>query len=202
MLGLQNYKGLQDIIAILGMDELSEEDKLTVSRARKVQRFLSQPFFVAEVFTGSPGEAAAPRLAAGAPVVGTALALHGPARSVSRLVALYGPAIEPIGTHSGRGACSSEPLAKLPKGCPECKMPHSHNQAEVSVHCMLRPVTLQESCSLQPGGHEPRLGCSSLSRGPLLPSHRAWLDPYASLQAQRSALRVQDHTQSSSSNKF
>ena len=53
--GVQNYKGLQDIIAILGMDELSEEDKLTVSRARKIQRFLSQPFFVAEVFTGSPG---------------------------------------------------------------------------------------------------------------------------------------------------
>ena len=53
--GAQNYKGLQDIIAILGMDELSEEDKLTVSRARKIQRFLSQPFFVAEVFTGSPG---------------------------------------------------------------------------------------------------------------------------------------------------
>jgi F-type H+-transporting ATPase subunit beta len=46
---------LQDIIAILGMDELSEEDKLTVSRARKIQRFLSQPFFVAEVFTGTPG---------------------------------------------------------------------------------------------------------------------------------------------------
>ncbi|MGF1501665.1 MAG: F0F1 ATP synthase subunit beta [Paracoccaceae bacterium] len=52
---LQRYKALQDIIAILGMDELSEEDKLTVARARKVQRFLSQPFFVAEVFTGSPG---------------------------------------------------------------------------------------------------------------------------------------------------
>merc|ERR1712238_275833 len=52
---LQNYKGLQDIIAILGMDELSEEDKLTVARARKVQRFLSQPFFVAEIFTGTPG---------------------------------------------------------------------------------------------------------------------------------------------------
>ena len=50
---LQRYKALQDIIAILGMDELSEEDKLTVARARKVQRFLSQPFFVAEVFTGS-----------------------------------------------------------------------------------------------------------------------------------------------------
>ena len=53
---LQRYKELQDIIAILGMDELSEEDKLTVSRARKMQRFLSQPFFVAEVFTGSPGK--------------------------------------------------------------------------------------------------------------------------------------------------
>jgi len=53
---LQQYKSLQDIIAILGMDELSEEDKLTVSRARKIQRFLSQPFFVAEVFTGSPGK--------------------------------------------------------------------------------------------------------------------------------------------------
>ncbi len=52
---LQSYKALQDIIAILGMDELSEEDKLTVSRARKIQRFLSQPFFVAEVFTGTPG---------------------------------------------------------------------------------------------------------------------------------------------------
>lgn len=52
---LQNYKALQDIIAILGMDELSEEDKLTVARARKIQRFLSQPFHVAEVFTGSPG---------------------------------------------------------------------------------------------------------------------------------------------------
>merc|ERR1712183_889203 len=52
---IQDYKSLQDIIAILGMDELSEEDKLTVARARKVQRFLSQPFFVAEVFTGSPG---------------------------------------------------------------------------------------------------------------------------------------------------
>ena len=52
---LQNYKSLQDIIAILGMDELSEEDKLTVARARKIQRFLSQPFHVAEVFTGSPG---------------------------------------------------------------------------------------------------------------------------------------------------
>jgi len=53
---LQTYKSLQDIIAILGMDELSEEDKLTVARARKIQRFLSQPFHVAEVFTGSPGK--------------------------------------------------------------------------------------------------------------------------------------------------
>src|ERR1700684_4551399 len=53
---LQRYKSLQDIIAILGMDELSEEDKLTVARARKIERFLSQPFFVAEVFTGSPGK--------------------------------------------------------------------------------------------------------------------------------------------------
>ncbi|AHE51638.1 F0F1 ATP synthase subunit beta [Aeromonas hydrophila 4AK4] len=53
---LQRYKELKDIIAILGMDELSEEDKLTVSRARKIERFLSQPFFVAEVFTGSPGK--------------------------------------------------------------------------------------------------------------------------------------------------
>jgi len=53
---LQRYKELKDIIAILGMDELSEEDKLTVSRARKIQRYLSQPFFVAEVFTGSPGK--------------------------------------------------------------------------------------------------------------------------------------------------
>ena len=52
---LQTYKSLQDIIAILGMDELSEEDKLTVARARKIQRFLSQPFHVAEIFTGSPG---------------------------------------------------------------------------------------------------------------------------------------------------
>ena len=52
----QTYKSLQDIIAILGMDELSEDDKLTVARARKIQRFLSQPFFVAEVFTGSPGK--------------------------------------------------------------------------------------------------------------------------------------------------
>jgi F-type H+-transporting ATPase subunit beta len=53
---LQKYKSLQDIIAILGMDELSEEDKVTVARARKIERFLSQPFFVAEVFTGSPGK--------------------------------------------------------------------------------------------------------------------------------------------------
>jgi F-type H+-transporting ATPase subunit beta len=53
---LQRYKDLQDIIAILGMDELSEEDKLTVFRARKLQRFLSQPFTVAEIFTGTPGE--------------------------------------------------------------------------------------------------------------------------------------------------
>ncbi|CAL5209953.1 unnamed protein product [Lathyrus oleraceus] len=53
---LQNYKNLQDIIAILGMDELSEDDKLTVARARKIQRFLSQPFHVAEVFTGAPGK--------------------------------------------------------------------------------------------------------------------------------------------------
>lgn len=53
---LQRYKELKDIIAILGMDELSEDDKLTVTRARKIQRFLSQPFFVAEVFTGSPGK--------------------------------------------------------------------------------------------------------------------------------------------------
>jgi F-type H+-transporting ATPase subunit beta len=52
---LQRYKSLQDIIAILGMDELSEEDKMTVTRARKLERFLSQPFDVAEVFTGSPG---------------------------------------------------------------------------------------------------------------------------------------------------
>jgi F-type H+-transporting ATPase subunit beta len=52
---LQRYKELQDIIAILGLDELSEEDKVIVSRARKVQRFLSQPFFVGEVFTGLPG---------------------------------------------------------------------------------------------------------------------------------------------------
>ena len=53
---LQKYRDLQDIIAILGMEELSDEDKLTVARARKIQRFLSQPFFVAEVFTGSPGK--------------------------------------------------------------------------------------------------------------------------------------------------
>jgi len=53
---LQRYKDLQDIIAILGMDELSDEDKLTVSRARRVQRFLSQPFHVAEQFTGAPGK--------------------------------------------------------------------------------------------------------------------------------------------------
>ena len=53
---LQRYKELQDIIAILGLDELSEEDRLVVARARKVERFLSQPFFVAEVFTGSPGK--------------------------------------------------------------------------------------------------------------------------------------------------
>ena len=53
---LQRYKELKDIIAILGMDELSEEDRQVVSRARKIQRFLSQPFFVAEVFTGSPGK--------------------------------------------------------------------------------------------------------------------------------------------------
>ena len=52
---LQRYKELQDIIAILGLDELSEEDKIIVSRARKIQRFLSQPFFVGEVFTGLPG---------------------------------------------------------------------------------------------------------------------------------------------------
>lgn len=52
---LQDYKSLQDIIAILGMDELSEADKITVARARKIQRFLSQPFAVAEVFTGKPG---------------------------------------------------------------------------------------------------------------------------------------------------
>jgi len=53
---LQRYKDLQDIIAILGMDELSEEDKLTVTRARKIQKYLSQPFFVAEAFTGIPGK--------------------------------------------------------------------------------------------------------------------------------------------------
>merc|ERR1711965_10775 len=53
---LQNYKSLQDIIAILGMDELSEEDKLTVARARRMQKFLSQPFHVAEVFTNMPGK--------------------------------------------------------------------------------------------------------------------------------------------------
>jgi F-type H+/Na+-transporting ATPase subunit beta len=53
---LQRYKDLQDIIAILGMDELSEEDKLTVARARKMQRFLSQPFFVAQQFTGNAGK--------------------------------------------------------------------------------------------------------------------------------------------------
>ena len=52
---LQKYADLQDIIAILGMDELSEEDKLTVARARKIERFMSQPFFVAEAFTGTPG---------------------------------------------------------------------------------------------------------------------------------------------------
>jgi F-type H+-transporting ATPase subunit beta len=53
---LQRYKELQDIIAILGMEELSEDDRLTVARARKIQRFLSQPFFVAEQFTGTPGQ--------------------------------------------------------------------------------------------------------------------------------------------------
>ena len=53
---LQRFKDLQDIIAILGMDELSEEDKIAVARARKIERFLSQPFHVAEVFTGSPGK--------------------------------------------------------------------------------------------------------------------------------------------------
>jgi len=53
---LQQYKALKDIIAILGMDELSEDDKLTVARARKIQRFLSQPFFVAEQFTNTPGK--------------------------------------------------------------------------------------------------------------------------------------------------
>jgi F-type H+-transporting ATPase subunit beta len=53
---LQRYKDLQDIIAILGMDELSEEDKVTVTRARRLQRFMSQPFFVGEQFTGRPGK--------------------------------------------------------------------------------------------------------------------------------------------------
>jgi F-type H+-transporting ATPase subunit beta len=53
---LQRYKELQDIIAILGLDELSEDDRRTVDRARKIERFLSQPFFVAEVFTGAPGK--------------------------------------------------------------------------------------------------------------------------------------------------
>ena len=53
---LQRYKDLQDIIAILGIDELAEDDKLTVARARKIQKFLSQPFFVAEQFTGFPGK--------------------------------------------------------------------------------------------------------------------------------------------------
>ena len=53
---LQRYKELQDIIAILGLDELSEEDRQTVDRARKVEKFLSQPFFVAEIFTGMPGK--------------------------------------------------------------------------------------------------------------------------------------------------
>jgi F0F1-type ATP synthase beta subunit len=53
---LQRYKDLQDIIAILGIEELSDEDKVTVARARKIQRFLSQPFFVAEQFTGAPGK--------------------------------------------------------------------------------------------------------------------------------------------------
>ena len=53
---LQRYRDLQDIIAILGMDELSEDDKLTVGRARRIQRFLSQPFHVAEAFTGTPGK--------------------------------------------------------------------------------------------------------------------------------------------------
>ena len=53
---LQRYKDLQDIIAILGMEELSDEDKVTVSRARKIQKFLSQPFFVAEQFTGTAGQ--------------------------------------------------------------------------------------------------------------------------------------------------
>jgi F-type H+-transporting ATPase subunit beta len=53
---LQRYKDLQDIIAILGMEELSDEDKLTVARARRIQRFLTQPFYVAEIFTGNPGK--------------------------------------------------------------------------------------------------------------------------------------------------
>ena len=53
---LQDYKSLQDIIAILGMDELSEDDKLTVARARKIQKFLSQPFFMSEIFTGRKGK--------------------------------------------------------------------------------------------------------------------------------------------------
>ncbi len=53
---LQRYRDLQDIIAILGIDELSDEDKLVVQRARKIERYLSQPFFVAEVFTGTPGQ--------------------------------------------------------------------------------------------------------------------------------------------------
>jgi len=53
---LQRYKALQDIIAILGMDELSEDDKIAVARARKIERFLSQPFHVAEIFTGAPGK--------------------------------------------------------------------------------------------------------------------------------------------------
>ena len=53
---LQRYKELQDIIAILGIDELADEDKIVVSRARKIQRFLSQPFYVAEAFTGTPGK--------------------------------------------------------------------------------------------------------------------------------------------------
>jgi F-type H+-transporting ATPase subunit beta len=53
---LQRYRELQDIIAILGIDELSDEDKVTVARARRIERFLSQPFFVAEAFTGTPGE--------------------------------------------------------------------------------------------------------------------------------------------------
>ena len=62
---MQDYKNLQDIIAILGMDELSEEDKQTVARARKIQRFFSQPFQVAEVFTGSPGARLASSLGQG-----------------------------------------------------------------------------------------------------------------------------------------